>query len=57
MAALGCGPGPRVGAALRYLDECILEDPSCNTPAALLDLLRRWNRSASGVAAPPARES
>ncbi len=56
MAALGCGPGPRVGEALRYLDERILEDPSCNTPAALLDLLRHWNERSSGVAAPSARE-
>jgi tRNA nucleotidyltransferase (CCA-adding enzyme) len=57
MAALGCSPGPRVGEALRYLEERILEDPSCNTPAALLDLLRRWNeRRSSGAAAPFARD-
>ncbi len=42
MASLGCAPGPRVGAALAHLLECVLEDPSQNTPERLLTLLRRW---------------
>lgn len=43
MTALGCAPGPRIGEALRYLNERILDDPTCNTPPALVALLRRWN--------------
>jgi len=39
MAALGCGPGPRVGAALRYLMDRVLDDPSRNTPEGLRALL------------------
>ena len=42
MKLLGCGPGPEVGAALRHLHECVLEDPTCNTEAALGEELRRW---------------
>jgi tRNA nucleotidyltransferase (CCA-adding enzyme) len=42
MALLGCGPGPRVGAALRHLAECVLEDPERNTAALLAEELRRW---------------
>jgi tRNA nucleotidyltransferase (CCA-adding enzyme) len=42
MKRLGCGPGPEVGAALRHLHECVLEDPTCNTEAALGEELQRW---------------
>jgi len=36
MATLGCGPGPTVGAALHFLTNCVLEDPTCNTREALI---------------------
>jgi tRNA nucleotidyltransferase (CCA-adding enzyme) len=39
MGWLGCGPGPRVGRALRYLTEQVLEDPSRNHPDTLRNLL------------------
>ena len=44
MAALGTGPGPRVGRALRFLTERILDDPSCNEPTRLRELLEAWQR-------------
>lgn len=43
MRLLGCGPGPRVGRALRYLTDCVVEDPSRNTPDTLRALLADWN--------------
>jgi tRNA nucleotidyltransferase (CCA-adding enzyme) len=43
MRALGCGPGPRVGRALRYLTDAVIEDPSRNSPEALLRLLEVWS--------------
>lgn len=49
MALLGLPPGPRVGAALRHLADCVLEDPACNTREALAERLRAW------AAATPAR--
>ena len=39
---LGCKPGPVVGRALRHLTDCVVEDPSCNTPEALRALLEAW---------------
>lgn len=42
MQALGCGPGHTVGAALRFLTERVLEDPGCNTPHRLRELLAGW---------------
>jgi hypothetical protein len=42
MKMLGCGPGPRVGRALRYLTDAVVEDPSRNTPEALRRLLEAW---------------
>jgi hypothetical protein len=42
MACLGIGPGPRVGAALRFLLERVLEDPAENTPERLSAALRAW---------------
>jgi tRNA nucleotidyltransferase (CCA-adding enzyme) len=45
MAALGCDPGPRVGRALTFLTERVIEDPSCNEPARLRSLLLEWARS------------
>jgi tRNA nucleotidyltransferase/poly(A) polymerase len=43
MALLGVGPGPLVGAALRHLADCAIEDPACNTPERLTSLLRAWH--------------
>jgi len=42
MAALGVGPGPQVGAALRFLLERVLEDPAENTPERLRERLLAW---------------
>jgi tRNA nucleotidyltransferase/poly(A) polymerase len=42
MAALGCGPGPRVGRALRHLVACAVADPYANTPERLRTLLAQW---------------
>jgi tRNA nucleotidyltransferase/poly(A) polymerase len=42
MRLLGCGPGPQVGRALRFLTECVIEDPSCNTPDRLRERLAGW---------------
>jgi tRNA nucleotidyltransferase (CCA-adding enzyme) len=39
MTALGIGPGPRVGAALRFCFEQVLQDPRLNTRATLLALV------------------
>jgi tRNA nucleotidyltransferase (CCA-adding enzyme) len=44
MAALGCGPGPRVGAALKHLVACVVEDPAANTPQRLRALLAAWRQ-------------
>jgi tRNA nucleotidyltransferase (CCA-adding enzyme) len=40
MAALGEGPGPRVGVVLRALLDAVLEDPELNTRERLLERLR-----------------
>jgi tRNA nucleotidyltransferase (CCA-adding enzyme) len=42
MHLLGCGPGPQVGRALRFLTECVIEDPSCNTTERLRERLAGW---------------
>jgi tRNA nucleotidyltransferase (CCA-adding enzyme) len=42
MAVLGVTPGPDVGAALRHLLACVLEDPRLNTAPALTSELRAW---------------
>jgi tRNA nucleotidyltransferase (CCA-adding enzyme) len=42
MRLLGCRPGPQVGQALRFLTERVIEDPSCNTPDRLRELLAGW---------------
>ncbi len=42
MKILGSGPGPLVGRALRHLTDCVIEDPSRNTPDALRALLADW---------------
>jgi hypothetical protein len=42
MRILGCPPGPRVGRALRFLTELVLEDPDRNTPETLEAGLRAW---------------
>ncbi|HET9452140.1 MAG TPA: [cytidine(C)-cytidine(C)-adenosine (A)]-adding enzyme [Aggregicoccus sp.] len=45
MAALGVGPSPAVGEATRHLLECVLDDPSANTPERLQALLSDWKAS------------
>jgi tRNA nucleotidyltransferase/poly(A) polymerase len=45
MECLGVGPGPRVGSALRFLLERVLEDPAENTPERLRAALRVWAES------------
>jgi len=42
MRQLGVGPGPHVGRALRFLTECVIDDPACNTPDALRARLATW---------------
>jgi tRNA nucleotidyltransferase (CCA-adding enzyme) len=42
MQLLGCGPGRRVGRALRHLTDQVIEDPARNTPEQLRELLERW---------------
>jgi tRNA nucleotidyltransferase/poly(A) polymerase len=49
MECLGVGPGPHVGAALRHLLECVLEDPAENTKERLRERLRTWS-TAGGAA-------
>ena len=45
MRILGCGPGRTVGRALAHLTDCVVEDPSRNTPEALRALLESWASS------------
>jgi tRNA nucleotidyltransferase/poly(A) polymerase len=47
MEVLQVGPGPVVGRALRYLDDRVQEDPSCNTEERLRELLRAWEGAGS----------
>jgi hypothetical protein len=42
MKVLGCGPGPRIGAALRYLTESVLTDPASNQAPILRERLLDW---------------
>jgi tRNA nucleotidyltransferase (CCA-adding enzyme) len=42
MAALGAGPGPHVGEALRHLLDRVLEDPALNDAATLEAEVRAW---------------
>jgi tRNA nucleotidyltransferase (CCA-adding enzyme) len=42
MRQLGWPPGPRVGRALAYLTDRVLEEPARNTPEALRTLLAEW---------------
>lgn len=42
MECLGLAPGPEVGAALQYLLERVLDDPSQNTPERLRAQLLAW---------------
>ena len=42
MTRLDLPPGPRVGEALAYLADRVLEDPACNTPERLDALLLAW---------------
>ena len=42
MQLLGCGPGPQIGSALRYLAKCVANDPACNTENDLRAMLKAW---------------
>ncbi len=42
MRTLGLGEGPRVGQALAFLRGQVDDDPDCNEPGRLLDLLTQW---------------
>ena len=42
MQILDCGPGRKVGLALRHLTEAVIEEPSRNTPSELRRLLAAW---------------
>jgi tRNA nucleotidyltransferase (CCA-adding enzyme) len=53
MAWLGCGPGPEVGRALRFLTYRVLENPDLNQLEILQDLLLRWH--AAGAPPEPGR--
>ncbi len=46
--ALGTGPGPRVGEALRYLLDRVLEQPEQNEPERLRAALREWSAREAG---------
>jgi tRNA nucleotidyltransferase (CCA-adding enzyme) len=48
MRLLDCRPGPQVGRALRYLTDCVIEDPTCNTEDGLRALLERWAADSEG---------
>jgi tRNA nucleotidyltransferase (CCA-adding enzyme) len=42
IALLGEKPGPRVGEALRFLLDRVLDDPTLNRPESLRELLQSW---------------
>jgi tRNA nucleotidyltransferase (CCA-adding enzyme) len=42
MKALGVGPSPLIGQATRYLLDCVLDEPSKNTPEGLAEALSAW---------------
>ena len=44
--ALGTGPGPRVGEALRHLLDRVLDEPELNDPERLRAALREWSAAA-----------
>lgn len=47
MQALGVGPSPRVGQAMRHLVDLVLEDPGRNTREGLLAALADWRPEGS----------
>ena len=49
MALLGCGPGRRVGAALRFASEWVAEDPSRNDVESLSSAVLEWDRESAPV--------
>ncbi len=53
MRLIGSGPGPHVGRALRFLTECVIEDPACNTPDALRARLADWQAERNSAASRP----
>lgn len=50
MEALGCGPGRRVGEALRHLGAFTAADPSRNTPERLRAELAAWDAACARAA-------
>jgi tRNA nucleotidyltransferase (CCA-adding enzyme) len=48
MNALGTGAGPRVGEALRWLLEKVMDDPALNTRERLVDLLHNFPTQGAG---------
>jgi putative nucleotidyltransferase with HDIG domain len=46
MEALGEGPSPRIGEAMRWLLARVLDEPACNTPEGLRALLAEWKNAA-----------
>ncbi len=42
IAYLGLKPGPVLGNILKYLLDCVIEDPECNEHIRLLDLAAGW---------------
>ena len=53
MQLLGCGPGRRVGAALRFVAELVNANPSSNEPVALRKALLEWDARTTDEAEPP----
>ena len=53
MQLLGCGPGRRVGAALRFAAEWVDANPSSNEPGALRRALLEWDARTADKAGPP----
>jgi len=53
MELLGCGPGRRVGAALRFAAELVNADPSSNEPATLRKAVLEWDARMADEAEPP----
>jgi tRNA nucleotidyltransferase (CCA-adding enzyme) len=56
MELLGCGPGRRVGAALRYAAELIAAEPAHNEPKRLREAVLAWDRRTHTEAGTPAGE-
>lgn len=53
MRALGRGPGPHIGRALRHLIDCVVANPADNTAERLRELLAEWQGAAASPAQSP----